>query len=122
MAYELKIGGAAMPAPKSDGGLVETYEAIWSANTGRDDTGTMVGTLVATKTKLKLSWAALTWAQANQILAAIRGKGFTTITFPRVDGSTRTLTGYFGTPTFSQYSWAEGLRWATGISVDFIEK
>ena len=82
----------------------------------------MVGTLVATKAKLKFSWNALTWAEAAKIKSAIYGKGFTTCTYPGVDGTTRTIRGYFGTPTFSQYSWADGLRWATAISVNFIEQ
>ena len=93
-----------------------------SANTGRNGAGRMVGTLVATKAKLKFSWNALTWAEAAKIKSAIYGKGFTTCTYPGVDGTTRTIRGYFGTPTFRQYSWADCLRWATAISVNFIEQ
>lgn len=122
MAYAISFGGVEMPAPKVNGGVVETYEDVWSANTGRNGAGRMVGTLVATKAKLKFSWNALTWAEAAKIKSAIYGKGFTTCTYPGVDGTTRTIRGYFGTPTFSQYSWADGLRWATAISVNFIEQ
>ena len=122
MAYAISFGGVEMPAPKVNGGVVETYEDVWSANTGRNGAGRMVGTLVATKAKLKFSWNALTWAEAAKIKSAIYGKGFTTCTYPGVDGTTRTIRGYFGTPTFSQYSWADSLRWATAISVNFIEQ
>lgn len=122
MAYAISFGGVEIPAPKVNGGVVETYEDVWSANTGRNGAGRMVGTLVATKAKLKFSWNALTWAEAAKIKSAIYGKGFTTCTYPGVDGTTRTIRGYFGTPTFSQYSWADGLRWATAISVNFIEQ
>ena len=122
MAYAISFGGVEMPAPKVNGGVVDTYEDVWSANTGRNGAGRMVGTLVATKAKLKFSWNALTWAEAAKIKSAIYGKGFTTCTYPGVDGTTRTIRGYFGTPTFSQYSWADGLRWATAISVNFIEQ
>ncbi len=122
MGCEITFDGAVMPVPKANGGLVETYEDVWSANTGRNGAGEMVGTLVATKAKLKLSWNALTWEEAAQIKNAILGKGFTTCTYPSVDGSSRTIRGYFSTPTFSQYSWAEGLRWATAVSVNFIEQ
>jgi hypothetical protein len=101
---------------------VETYEAIWSANTARNSAGSMVGTLIATKAKLQLSWSALTWEEAALIKGAIYGVGFATCTYPSVDGSMRTITGYFGTPTFSHYSWQDGLRWATAISVHFIEQ
>lgn len=122
MADAIAFGGVEMPPPKGNGGLVETYEDVWSANTGRNGAGSMVGTLVATKAKLKFTWNALSWADAAKIKDAIYGKGFTTCTYPGVDGKTHTLTGYFGTPSFSQYSWCDGRRWATAISVNFIEK
>lgn len=122
MNYEIRFDGVVMPTPKANGGLVESYEAVWSANTGRNSAGSMVGTLVATKTKLKFSWNALNWADAAKIKNAVCGKGFTTCTYPGVDGTSHTLTGYFGAPTFSHYSWEEGRRWATAIAVDFIEQ
>jgi len=122
MADAIAFGGVEMPPPKGNGGLVETYEDVWSANTGRNGAGSMVGTLVATKAKLKFTWNALSWADAAKIKDAIYGKGFTTCTYPGVDGKTHTLTGYFGPPSFSQYSWCDGRRWATAISVNFIEK
>ena len=116
------FGGVEMHAPKLNGGLVETYENVWSADTGRNSAGRMMGTLVATKAKLKFSWNALSWADAAKIRNAIYGAGFTTCTYPGVDGQDHTVNGYFGTPSFSQYSWQDGLRWATSISVDFIER
>lgn len=122
MEYSISFGGVEMPPPKNNGGLVETYEDVWSADTGRNSAGNMVGTLVATKAKLKFSWNALSWADAAKIRNAIYGKGFTTCTYPGVDGQIHTVTGYFGTPSFSQYSWQDGLRWATSITVDFIER
>ena len=122
MSETILFGGVEMPAPKVNGGLVETYEDIWSANTGRNAAGSMVGTLVATKVKLKFSWNTLSWEDAAKIKAAVYAKGFTTCTYPSVDGVSRTVTGYFGTPSFGQYSWAEGKRWATSVTVDFIEK
>ena len=122
MSYAVYFNGVEMPAPKLDGGVIETYEDVWSANTGRNAAGRMVGTLVATKAKIKFSWSALTWAQAAKIKNAIYGKGFITCTWPGVDGVSHTATGYFGTPTFSQYSWQDNRRWATAISVNFIEQ
>ena len=53
------FGGVEMPAPRLNGGLVETYENVWSADTGRNSAGRMMGTLVATKAKLKFSWTEL---------------------------------------------------------------
>ena len=35
------FGGVEMPAPKLNGGLVETYENVWSADTGRNSAGRM---------------------------------------------------------------------------------
>ena len=79
------FGGVEMPAPKLNGGLVETYENVWSADTGRNSAGRMMGTLVATKAKLKFIWNALSWADAAKIRNAIYGAGFTTCTYPGVD-------------------------------------
>ena len=59
MSMTIAFGGVEMPAPKVNGGVVETYEDVWSANTGRNSAGSMVGTLVATKAKIKFSWNAL---------------------------------------------------------------
>ena len=67
MDRKIFFGGVEMPAPKVNGGLVETYEDVWSANTGRNSAGSMVGTLVATKAKLKFSWNALSWEEAARI-------------------------------------------------------
>ena len=122
MNYDITFDGVTMPPPAAESGLVETYEPIWSADTGRTASGKMVGTLVATKAKLKLSWNALSWADAAKICSAIYGSGFVQCTYPSVDGTFHAVTGYFGTPSFSQYNWHDGLRWATEISVDFIEQ
>lgn len=122
MNYDITFDGVTMPTPALENGLVETYEPIWSSDTGRTASGKMVGTLVATKAKLKFSWNALSWADAAKIYNAIYGTDFVTISYPSVDGTIHEATGYFATPSFSQYSWRDGLRWATEISVDFIEQ
>lgn len=122
MAYDISFGGVEMPPPKSGGGLVITHEGIWSSNTGRSSAGKMMGTLVATKTKLRFQWNALSWEDAERIRGAVYGAGFTTCSYPGLSGETVTIEGYFGTPTFSQYSWQDGKRYATGIAVDFIER
>lgn len=122
MEYNIKFDGVAMPPPALESGLVETYEPIWSADTGRTASGKMVGTLVATKVKLKFSWNALSWPDAAKIQKAIMGKSFVSCSYPSIDGTLHEVTGYFGTPSFGQYSWADGVRWATEISVDFIEQ
>ena len=88
------FGGVEMPAPKLNGGLVETYENVWSADTGRNSAGRMMGTLVATKAKLKFSWNALSWADAAKIRNAIYGAGFTTCTYPGVVGQDHTVNVY----------------------------
>lgn len=122
MTYDITVNGVTLPAPAVEGGLTESYESIWSSDTGRTASGKMVGTLVATKAKLKFTWNALTWTEASTILGAILNKGFVTCTYPSIDGTVHSVTGYFGTPSFGQYSWADGLRWATEISVDFVEQ
>ena len=64
--------------------------------------------LVATKAKIKFSWNALSWQEAAKIKNAIYGKGFTTCTYPGVDGQTHTVTGYFGTPQLQPVQLAGG--------------
>ena len=108
MDRKIFFSGVEMPAPKVNGGLVETYEDVWSANTGRNSAGSMVGTLVATKAKLKFSWNALSWEEAARIKSAIYGKGFTTCTYPGVDGQTHTVTGYFGITSIQPVLFSRG--------------
>lgn len=119
---DLYINGTAMPTPALNGVTI-SREKIWSAATGRSSSGKMLGTIIAVKTTLKIKWPPLTMAQAAVIEAAVSsGTEFFPVRFTDAGGTTRTLTMYAGTPTYTQYSWANGTQYVVDASVDLIEQ
>lgn len=120
---DLYIDGIKMPTPALEGVTV-TKEKVWSANTGRTSSGKMVGTIVAVKAKLTIKWPPLTWTEAALIEAAVSDKSrpFVPVQFTDVTGNTVTKTMYFGTPSYTVYSWAEGTQYLNGVTVDGIEQ
>lgn len=90
MAY-LTINGQAMPCPVQ---LAVGEEIIWSANTGRTDSGKMVGDVVAEKTTLNITWGILTETEYAKIKNNIK-PGFFSVTF-RDAGQTINWNGYRG--------------------------
>ncbi len=120
---DLYINGTRMPAPKHQGVTIST-EKVWSADTGRTASGKMVGTLIATKTKVKLEWPPLTMAEVALIEAAVSNANspFVPMRYTDMTGQTVTKTVYFGTPTYTMYSWAAGIQYVTDVSVDAIEQ
>lgn len=115
----LKLEGVAVPTPSS---MEISREKIWSANTGRVESGKMTGDLVAIKHKLVIEWRVLTEAQISEIDSHI-SKAFFECTFrdPR-SNAWKTITVYAGTPTYHVYSYANGLPHYDGITVDLIEQ
>lgn len=120
---DLYIGGVKMPTPAAEGVTI-TREKIWSADTGRTASGRMVGTIVSIKTTVKIKWPPLTMAQVETIEAAVsdRSHPFTTLKYTDMTGKTVTMTVYFGTPTYTVYSWASNLQLVENVSVDGIER
>lgn len=120
---ELYINGVQMPTPALEGVTI-TSEKVWSANTGRDSTGKMVGTIVGVKAKLSIKWPPLTMAQVAVIEAAVsdKSKPFVPLKYTDMTGKTVTKTVYFGTPSYTQYSWAGGLQYVTDATVDAVEQ
>lgn len=119
---DLKINGVSMPTPAIEGVSIKR-EKIWSANTGRSSTGQMVGTVVAVKSTISITWPPLTPAQAKTIDDAVSSTaGFLPLTYTELDGTTTTKTVYFGTPSYTQYSYANGIEYVTGVSVDAVEQ
>lgn len=115
------IGGVAMPEPKQ-GGITITKEKIWSKNTGRATNGSMVGDVIAIKTKMQISWNVLSGEQVAVLDAALE-PAFISVYFkdPRLNAYT-TKTFYAGTPTYPVYSYATGLPEYVGCAVDLIEQ
>lgn len=120
---DLIVNGITLPTPKHQGVTISTNK-IWSANTGRTTSGKMVGTIVATKAKLQITWPPLTEAQVSLIEAAVSDKStpFFTVSYTDMKGNTVSRTMYAGDITYSQYSWSEGLRYVTDVAVSLIEQ
>ena len=95
-----------------------------SSNTGRTTSGKMVGTVVAVKTTLKIKWPILTPAQVATIEGAVSDPDnpFVPVKYTDATGSTVTKTMYFGTPSYTVYSWANGRQYIKGACVDGIEQ
>lgn len=120
---DLTINGVAMPAPALEGVTITT-EKVWSANTGRTASGRMVGDVIARKTTIKIKWPVLTPEEAALIETAVSDpdQPFVPIRYTDMRGNTVEKTVYFGTPTYTVYSWADGLRLVKDASVDGIER
>lgn len=120
---DLYINGQKMPTPALEG-LILSREKVWSANTGRTAAGKMVGTVVAIKTTMKIKWPPLTPAQVAVIENAVSDSAhpFVPVKFTDATGATVTKTMYFGTPTYTVYSWANGRQYLRDVSVTAIEQ
>lgn len=120
---DLKINGVAMPDPALEGVTIAT-EKVWSSNTGRTASGKMVGSVIAKKTTIKIKWPVLTPEQVSKIEAAVSDADHPFVPVQYVDmcGNRVTKTVYFGTPTYTVYSWANGLRLVKDTAVDGIEQ
>lgn len=120
---ELFVDGVQLPTPALDGVTI-TSEKVWSNNTGRDSSGLMVGTIVAIKAKISIKWPPLTMGQVAVIEAAASDstKPFVSMKYTDMTGETVTKTVYFGTPTYSQYSWSPSLQYVKDVSVNAIER
>lgn len=120
----LTIDGVAMPAPKAPGGMKIKEEKIWSQNTGRTAAATMVGTILAIKRTVDISWPALTAEQVGTIEAAVsdRAKPFSLMSYTDQTGARHTMTVYFGTPAYTCFDWINGQWMITDVTVSAIEQ
>jgi hypothetical protein len=119
---DLVVNGVTLPAPALNGVSI-SREKIWSAATGRTASGKMVGTVIAQKYTLKLKWPPLTMAQAALIQQAVStGPEFFPVSFTDAGGQRRNLTMYAGTPTYTQYSWKQGIQYVVDVAVELIEQ
>lgn len=120
---DLTINGATMPTPALEGVTIST-EKVWSANTGRTASGKMVGNIIAKKTTIKIKWPVLTMEQAAVIENAVSDSShpFVPVSYIDMCGNRVEKTVYFGTPSYTVYSWANGLQLVKDASVDGIEQ
>lgn len=120
----LKVDNVTFP-PISADGLKESIEKIWSTNTGRTVKGKMVGTIVAKKIKLEISYKVLTEAQIKRISDVMDTKTeWHTVEYYSVTkNGVRSFTGYFGDSTYPVYGTSvNGDVLVTGLGFSIIER
>lgn len=73
---------------------------------------------------MKIKWPVLTPAQVATIERAVSDPDnpFVPVKYTDATGSTVTKTMYFGTPSYTVYSWANGMQYIKNASVDGIEQ
>ena len=120
---ELYVNGVALPTPALQGVTI-THNKVWSSDTGRTASGKMVGTIVAVKRKLSIKWPPLTEQQVALIQSAVNNPDnpFVPVRYRDATGQEVTCTMYFGDPSYTQYSWSEGIRRVLDVTVDAIEQ
>ena len=114
----LKAGGIVLPTPVS---LSINDELIWSEETGRTLSGTMVGEIIAEKKNISIKWAFL---DENDMLK-IRNNmvsNFFPFTFYD-DGEEMTIDSYRGTLSKELLGeLGDGHIWYRSVSVDVIQR
>lgn len=120
----LVVNGITLPPPKADGGFKIKREKVWSSNTGRTADATAVGTIVAIKYSIDITWPPLPVEKVQLIESAASDKdtAFAPMTFTDMTGTTRTINVYFGTPSYSCFEWINGQWCVTDVSASVIEQ
>ena len=120
----LKINGTTVPSPSANGFTVSKNK-IWSRNTGRNSQGDMVGTIIAIKTSVDITWNVLSPSEVALIdsLVSDINNPFTTIEFTGADGVTTTKTVYFSDVSYPIYGTnMYGEKIITGTQLSGIEQ
>lgn len=120
----LKINGTIVPSPSANGFTVSKNK-IWSRNTGRNSQGDMVGTIIAIKTSVDITWNVLSPSEVALIdsLVSDINHPFTTIEFTGADGVTTTKTVYFSDVSYPIYGTnMYGEKIITGTQLSGIEQ
>ena len=120
------IGGVEFPI--AAGGYTVSRNKIWSTNTGRNNAGNMVGTIIAIKTKVEVELVPITPAQAKAIDNVVSdiNNPFPTADILYLDGTRKTLTVYLSDNI--PYKWKSralgenGAGLITGVKLSLIEK
>lgn len=102
-----------------------TKEKIWSANTKRTTSGSLVGDIVAIKTKIAVKFPPMNDNTAALLESVVSNEDKPFFTMKFIDPKTKaqaSKTVYAGTPTYPVYSYADGLPRYVGVGVDFIEQ
>ena len=111
-------GSTVLPSPVS---ISVNDQIIWSANTGRSASGSMIGDVVAEKKTLNIKWEFLTDPQLQLIKSKLIA-GWFPITF-HDSGIDFTIQSYRGTLTKEHLgSIGDGNYYYKSVSVDVIQR
>lgn len=111
--------------PIAYNGYTHSRNKIWSKNTGRTNSGKMVGSILAIKDKVEVSFVPLTPAQAKVIDDVVSDidNPFQPATILFTDGKQKKLTVYSGDISYPWLSRAVGENGLiTGVSLSLIEQ
>ena len=111
--------------PVAYNGYTISRNKIWSRNTGRNDYGDMVGTIIAIKNKVEIQLVPLTPAQAGVLDAVVSDidNPFPTAEILFVDGTRKQITIYTGDISYPWLSTSlGGGGLITGVKLSAIEK
>lgn len=106
-------------------GYKHSRNKIWSKNTGRTNSGKMVGSILAIKEKVEVTFLPLTPAQAKIIDDVVSDidNPFQTVKILFVDGTTKEITAYTGDISYSWVSTGIGENGViTGSTLSIIEQ
>lgn len=121
-SYYVKINGTTLsPQPKADGGLSVSYQDVHSADSGRDESGSMHFKVVARKIKLQFKFPPMTASQASTILGLINDPTFDVTFFDLETNAARTITCYKGDRSSDWYSFVIAHAHLNGLSFNVIE-
>lgn len=120
---KLTIGGVVMP-PIAYAGATRGRNKVWAANSGRTNSGEMVGTLVAVKTKWEFSFVPLSENQVDLVDSVISsiGNAFPEVVFQRNSGRVERFTAYSGDISYPLIWDTEAKTYYKGVKVSLIEK
>ena len=92
--------------PIKSNGYKHSRNKIWSKNTGRTNSGKMVGSILAIKEKVEITFLPLTPAQAKIIDDVVNDidNPFVTAKIIFVDGTEKEITAYTGDISYSWVS------------------
>ena len=117
MSVVIKSGSTTLPSPDK---LTTSNEIIWSANTGRNTSGLMIGDVVAEKTTFTITWGVLTKAQRNLIRNSLQS-GFHPFTIIE-DGDSTTIDSYRSTITYDTIGTAGSTTYYKDMQVSIIQQ
>lgn len=119
----LKFNGQAMPTPKPDGFTISKNK-IWSRNTGRNSLGNMVGTIIAVKTSIDITWPPLSFSQIEMIdnIVSDVNNPFVNIEYLNERGNMTQITAYFSDVSYPIKSIINGREIIDGIQLSGIQQ